>query len=399
MYNLRNYLDILFAELPYTPETARAKQQLYEMMEDKYNDLLLSGMTSEEAERAVKDEFGNLDEVAESLGLSDVIKKKKKFSFGGNTQNYTGAYSSMQSASHTTSETRNYFEENPIPEKGFSKNPEPHVLRTVLLVIGGFFLFVCLLLGIAFIALKAMVSRAGLNLGFKMLGNSPRFTVSVNGEDVVTDASLSDIIHIIDSKGDSFELFEDEDIDDSERHNLPISEFDSVEIDTTVGDVEIRNDISDEAYSTGFKDDVVKATIDNGVLKITNNYKARFKEDTKNKKIVVVTSHDLKNVTIKTNMGDIRINRIAGKSLKLDTDMGDIELNDSIFDKLDLNTSMGDIDIEAKTFFDKHSLDLSTSLGDIEVFGKDKGESHKKDGVEGKRIKARTSMGDIEISR
>ena len=36
METIRNYLETMFSSLPHTPEVLRAKNELWQMMEDKY---------------------------------------------------------------------------------------------------------------------------------------------------------------------------------------------------------------------------------------------------------------------------------------------------------------------------------------------------------------------------
>ena len=70
---IKNYLESMFANLPNTPEILRAKQELYSMMEDKYTELISEGKTDNEAVGTVIAEFGNLDELSETLGIQNVM--------------------------------------------------------------------------------------------------------------------------------------------------------------------------------------------------------------------------------------------------------------------------------------------------------------------------------------
>lgn len=70
METIKSYLDNMFMNLPLTDEVKRAKEELLQMMEDKYNELKASGKTENEAIGIVISEFGNLDEIAEELGIS-----------------------------------------------------------------------------------------------------------------------------------------------------------------------------------------------------------------------------------------------------------------------------------------------------------------------------------------
>lgn len=78
MEAIRNYLDNMFANLPGTPSVLRAKEELWQMMEDKYTELINEGKTENEAVGSVISEFGNLSELAEALGLEEEIKVQKE---------------------------------------------------------------------------------------------------------------------------------------------------------------------------------------------------------------------------------------------------------------------------------------------------------------------------------
>lgn len=73
METIKNYLESLFAGLPNTPEVWKAKDELLQMMEDKYNELMSNGTNENEAIAQVIADFGNLDELAESLGIENFI--------------------------------------------------------------------------------------------------------------------------------------------------------------------------------------------------------------------------------------------------------------------------------------------------------------------------------------
>ena len=69
MEAIRNYLETMFLNLPNTPEVYKAKNELWQMMEDKYTELKNEGKSENEAVGTVIAEFGNLDELAEDLGI------------------------------------------------------------------------------------------------------------------------------------------------------------------------------------------------------------------------------------------------------------------------------------------------------------------------------------------
>lgn len=76
MNTIRNYLDNMFLGLPQTEDVVRAKKELLAMMEDKYNELKNDGKSENEAIGIVISEFGNLDELGDTLGIKQVIENK-----------------------------------------------------------------------------------------------------------------------------------------------------------------------------------------------------------------------------------------------------------------------------------------------------------------------------------
>jgi len=75
METIKIYLENMFMTLPRSSEVLRAKEELQNMMEDKYLELKNEGRTENEAVGIVISEFGNLNEVAEELGLSEAMRE------------------------------------------------------------------------------------------------------------------------------------------------------------------------------------------------------------------------------------------------------------------------------------------------------------------------------------
>lgn len=75
---IRNYLENMFMNLPDSPEIYKAKNELWQMMEDKYTELLGEGKSENEAVGTVIAEFGNLDELAEDLGIAQFLHQESR---------------------------------------------------------------------------------------------------------------------------------------------------------------------------------------------------------------------------------------------------------------------------------------------------------------------------------
>jgi hypothetical protein len=78
METIKNYLEAMFAGMPNTAEVRKAKAELLQMMEDKYNELIAEGQSENTAVGTVISEFGNLDELAEDLGLTKEVEETRK---------------------------------------------------------------------------------------------------------------------------------------------------------------------------------------------------------------------------------------------------------------------------------------------------------------------------------
>lgn len=70
MDTIKNYIEMMFKDLPKTPDVLRMKRNILETMEDRYNELLHEGKSEHEAIGAVIAQFGNIDELKEELGIN-----------------------------------------------------------------------------------------------------------------------------------------------------------------------------------------------------------------------------------------------------------------------------------------------------------------------------------------
>jgi len=78
-----SYLENMFAGLPRTPKTEKAKMELLAMMEDKYNELKAQGVPENEIIGTIISEFGNLSELAEELDLDESeLERKPRLTIG-----------------------------------------------------------------------------------------------------------------------------------------------------------------------------------------------------------------------------------------------------------------------------------------------------------------------------
>ncbi len=77
METIKNYLESMFRGLPLTEKVMKAKSELLQMMEDKYTELIRSGKTENEAVGEVIQNFGNLEDLSDDLGIKDILHQTK----------------------------------------------------------------------------------------------------------------------------------------------------------------------------------------------------------------------------------------------------------------------------------------------------------------------------------
>ena len=91
MNTIRTFLDNMFSTLPKTDVILKAKQDLYQMMIEKYDDYKKEGKTENEAIGLVISEFGNIDELLEELGIT-VEKMNIKYINQTDSENIINTY-------------------------------------------------------------------------------------------------------------------------------------------------------------------------------------------------------------------------------------------------------------------------------------------------------------------
>ena len=76
MNAILTYIENLFQPLKDTPETRRAKQELSQMMEDKYHELKAEGASENKAVGRVIADFGDLNELTDALGIREAVESR-----------------------------------------------------------------------------------------------------------------------------------------------------------------------------------------------------------------------------------------------------------------------------------------------------------------------------------
>lgn len=78
--NIREYIETIFSSLPQSREKEQLKEQLILDNEEKYENLVAQGLSSEEALGRVLSEFGSVDDIREIL-KEEPVYENEEFSF------------------------------------------------------------------------------------------------------------------------------------------------------------------------------------------------------------------------------------------------------------------------------------------------------------------------------
>lgn len=78
METIKDYIESMFKNLPQNERVLKAKKELLQMMEDKYEELKNQGKSENEAIGTVISEFGNLEELAHELGIGEEVMGNKE---------------------------------------------------------------------------------------------------------------------------------------------------------------------------------------------------------------------------------------------------------------------------------------------------------------------------------
>ena len=73
-----NYVETMFINSPQTAELQQIKEDILANMEDRYRELLAEGKNENEAVGEVIKDFGDIDEILESMNLSNSLNKTQQ---------------------------------------------------------------------------------------------------------------------------------------------------------------------------------------------------------------------------------------------------------------------------------------------------------------------------------
>lgn len=361
MEDISKYLDNLFAQLPNTPEARHAREELGQMMEDRYAELRAKGMGEKDAASAAIAEFGSQEEVRESLGLgaqpaaaqptdqqpaaAQPAGRQPSDAQPAGRQSEAAAAPAAQAAS-----SRPQDASGPVPPRvaqppqrgSASPDKRRNRGRRVLLV-------TCI---VVVAAVVAAVAWNGVSAGIRgALGDGAPIGQSA-------------------SSGAAGKVEKD-----------VTASFDAVDVDVDMADVVVRAGDSAHVSCTGAKEFSYNCDVKGGVLNVTQEVRHEHVRGSGGKVVVTVPrGASLRRVTAESDMGDVTVSGVRATKTDLEAEMGDITV---------ANCDLADA-----------SLDLDCEMGDVTLNGKGMGSSYTThgSGASGNRtIKATSEMGDVTV--
>lgn len=166
METIKNYLETMFMNLPNTPEVRRAKDELGQMMEDKFVELTEAGKTENEAVGTVISEFGNLNEVADALGIDSYVNPKTNNTSG----NENGVNQSAANDAAFTGATVNQAPPRMISSDEVRQYLRDKSAEAFMTAFGVLLCIVCVTGPIIFDAIPGLIASLGVMIMFLCIG-------------------------------------------------------------------------------------------------------------------------------------------------------------------------------------------------------------------------------------
>lgn len=357
MEEIRNYLEAMFARLPNTPQVARAKNELWQMMEDKYTELRESGVSDQEAVATVISEFGRLDELADELGIRDYVSAG------------TGAAATVKT----------------------KKSSNTWIVVLVVLVTVGV-LLVCgsILLPMVYMARKA--GDAGRFLGYLAGEAWPGETVS----DTLPIEGATQIE--IDTKTVDLEIVRGEEYKISyecpEKYRPIIEEKDGLLTVKQTGRStrnckgEITITVPEETVLEGLYIESEVGDVDIDSIVAADFSISQYVGD------VDITWCEFTKADIEENVGDIDIENTTFGETRVANNIGNIKCKKGTFTEIEITNNIGDITLSCQEGL--YDVEAKSSIGEVSVNGKGEGRKYS-DNSGSTKIRLYNSVGNVEL--
>ncbi len=398
MNRMKTYLEEMFRTLPDTEEVRRARHELWQMMEDKYSELIADGMTEDEAVNQVISEFGNLDELSDELNLSNLMKTKSGYtqqdtaSYGSPNYQATAVYGSKKQ----TADSRSAYDYNTVDYRTPTySDPPKHSAAKIIAICASIGCAVILIIVIALVSL---------------------FSVAKYAPSDVTDEITDEIQHELASE---FGIRTNPKKNKRSKKTIALDAFSSIQIESEIADLVFRPgtnwqfsyQVSDEAYAP-------TAAVNDGVLTvrqsnpesihfkaINNTFTITYPSDalftslsiTNNIGDIDLLEMTTTDVVISNNVGDLKLSKLISETADITINTGDVTMRDGDIKTLSVETNTGDVELSNMKQTDHAGMTLSSASNDIEIDGEEVESPYNREPNSSYDFTISTAAGEIEI--
>lgn len=200
-------------------------------------------------------------------------------------------------------------------------------------------------------------------------------------------------------------------------NSYELEAFDTISADVDVMELEIKEGTEFGLQYDCTEDLIPEYSVVDGKLTIKQRQKKNFLFGTHRCSVAVIipSGTSLKSIDIKSDVGDVTLNRITVdicngetsvgdftvengdiREMVWSSDTGDIKVLDSTFTNLDLTSNVGDVKIESRQKLTDYNFDLETDVGEVKLNGEKYGRKCKVHGESGS-ITVRADVGDVKV--
>lgn len=189
--------------------------------------------------------------------------------------------------------------------------------------------------------------------------------------------------------------------DTNGKVNQIFEQFSAIKINSSVMEVRLEegdNFSVDGFYTKEWLEPVL--AVKNGTLEITQpNKKPKITSGNQNCRINITFPSNTKfgDIDIDTNVGDVKLRKIAADDIHIDLNVGEVTARNVSFNSMHVNTNVGAVSIDPNDDIDEYDMSLSTDVGVVKVGGKGFKRSYNQNGKGKKKIKVNTNVGEINI--
>ena len=208
------------------------------------------------------------------------------------------------------------------------------------------------------------------------------------------------------NSGFFFDWDDEDEYDSDYTGKLEISEnlksFSSIKMDVHVMEIIIEEG-SDFKIESSFNKERIKPvySVEGGVLEIkqANTRVKGFSNGNFRCRVVITVpkGSSLKNITIDSNVGDIKLRDLEADKIDLTVNVGEIDVRKVDFEDLSCDTNVGEIEVNLNDSVENYNISAATDVGQVEVDGHSYKRSYNSRGSGSKNITLSGNVGEINI--